>query len=420
MVFIYGGFNRSALRAAAEPSPDPGPEPTPDPGPEPSRDWAAAPEGYSRVFFDDFSQQYTGNNSYQGVNQNKWEIGNRKSWFWAGEKTNVLVKPDGGLYTYGGRLPSVSSSDNTIEDDEVSAVRFASRQKVVKPGFNRPNIFRIYTEWEQRTGYMFAPWQFSTWSQVNVNGRVYDHGWEFDIEAVGSEYDPNKRTFVAHFNSHIWQRVPSEGGTSNSVMNPATPTIQLPDDPRAKIKIELRWRRGSDFYDPYQTFQEYWVEEVSGGAATGNMVRRYHFSPRFMLEYYRGLSQLPAPDDAPPADPLPPELAAVQPKAIWHPDSKLKNKAPWNSISANYGGVCRRPYAAGDDPSYTWFDVMKDSWVEGASGGLNWWNGFAKSAHPFSDSKPLYVSDYEDHHSHIDDHKCYSTVIWGVAAFYPD
>ena len=384
------------------------------------QNWSDPPEGYTRVFFEDFSQPYTGDNSWQGVNLNKWEISDRKTWAWVREKNHVMVKPGGGLYTYGGRLPSVSSTDNTIEDDEVATIGIKTSEFVVQPGSSGPGIIRIRTEWEQARGYIFQPWAFSSWDNVDVNGHTYNHGWEFDLETKGSEYDPDNRTFVAHFTNHTWQRVPSEGYTSNSQPSPEKVTIQLPDDPRAKITIELRWQRGSDFYDPSQTYVEWWVEEVSNGVATGNMVRRYHWSPRFYLEYCRQISSLPLPEDAPPEDPLPAELADVAPSNVWHPDNELSDTPPWDNIPDCEDGTLRRPYAAGHEPTYHWLDIVNDSWTDEGAGRLIWYNGFPKDVFFLSDDKPLKVSDYSDHHSHVDDHHCFSSVIWGVAVFDPD
>ena len=378
------------------------------------QNWSDPPSGYSRVFYEDFSEPYTGDNSWQGVNQNVWEVRDRKSNKWPMEADNVMVKSGGGLYTYGGRLPSVSSTDNTIEDDEVSTSAISTKENIVRPGSSGPRIIRIRTEWDQRYGYIFQPWAFSSWVDVDGGGHTYRHGWEFDLETKGSEYDPVNRTFVAHFNNHTWVRVKGDPQRSQQSMLQAT--IQLPDDPRAQITIEHRWRRGEDFYDPYQTYEEWWVEEVENGVATGNMVRRYHWSPRHILEIFRSRG-IPIPDDAPPAEPLPAELEAVAPmnknyfpKNPYYPDT-----GPWNAL----GERLFRPLIAAEDgyEGYTYLDAVKDSWTDEGAGSLIWWNGFAKDEFFLSDDKPLYVSDYDDHHSHMDDHQCFSTVVWGVAVF---
>jgi len=243
-----------------------------------------------------------------------------------------------------------------------------------------------------------------------------EHGWEFDLETQGSEYNAGARTFKPHFNTHIWNRPKGNAGAMRSQQSPLKKDIQLPSNPRDPITIDLRWRRGSDFWDPYQTHVEWWVEEVVGGVATGNMVRQYHWSPRHFLEAVRNNGNWPKPSDAPPADPLPPELANVAPSNIWAPKNSLKNQSPYNSL----GHLLFQPYVAAYDPSYTWWDVAKDSWVDRAAGGLIWWNGFAKEWFFLADSGTLNVSDYDDHHSHIDDEKCFSSVWWGAAVFDPD
>jgi hypothetical protein len=416
MAILLGSLNRFASRVAAQVPPNGGTddgEPDND-GPVTNEDWATPPAGYDRVFFDDFSQPYTGGNSFQGIDQDKWQIRDRKSWLWPMEKDNVIVKPSGGLYTYGGRLPSKAPGNDTIEDDEKSTSAISTRSNIVRPASSGPRIVRIRTEWEQRRGYLFQPWAFSSWAEVTRNGRTYQHGWEFDCETKGSEYDANNRTFLAHFNNHTWARL--KGEKQRSQQSPRKVTIQLPDDPRAPITIDFRWRRGADFYDPYQTYAEWWVEEVSGGVAKGNMVRRYHWSPRHILENLRRRNH-PIPDDAPPADPLPQELADVAPMdKNWFPTNEQKNQSPWDSL----GDRLHQPPIAADDPSYTWPDVAKDSWTDEGAGSLIWWNGFAKDAYFLSDGSPLHVSDYDDHHSHVNDEKCFSSVIWGVAVFDPD
>ena len=378
------------------------------------QNWDDPPEGYTRVFFEDFSEPHTGDNSWQGVDQNKWEIRDRKNFRWPMEKDMVMVKPGGGLYTYGGRLSSVSSTDNTLENDEVAVSAIKTKEHVVRPGSIGPRIIRIRTEWDQRRGYIFQPWAFSSWVDVKRNGRTYRHGWEFDLETQGSEYDPDNRTFVAHFNNHTWNRLKDDKACSQQ--SPRKVTIQLPDDPRAQISIEFRWRRGEDFYDPRQTYAEWWVEEVSDGVATGKMIRRYHWSPRHLLEIFRN-RDIPIPADAPPEEPLPPELASVAPMdKNWFPKNKYKDREPYDQL----GDRLRQPFIAVDDPSYTWLDVAENSWTDEGAGSLIWWNGFAKDEFFLSDSKPLKVSDYEAHHSHVDDHHCFSSVVWGVAVFDPD
>jgi hypothetical protein len=363
------------------------------------------------VFFDDFSQPYTGSNSFQGVDQNKWAIGDRPGdGLWPFIKENVIVKPEGGLYTYGGRKPSLSSGNNEISNSEKAVSEIRTNAKVVRPASSGPRICRILTEWEQRRGYIYAPWAFSGWVEKTANGKVYDHGWEFDLENQGSEYDPVNRTMVAHFNNHTWSR--SETMWQRSQQSPMQVTIQLPSDPRSRIMIEFRWRRGSDFYDPYNTYAEWWVENVSGGVKTGEMVRRYHWSPRHILETFRGTAT-PVPSDAPPADPLPPELASVAPSNNWIPVRLDGNRNP-------LPGRLHRPNISEEIPSYTWLDVVKDSWSDEGAGSFIWWNGFANDGYFLSDPSPLFVSDYADHHSHVDDVKCFSTVCWGVAVFDPD
>ena len=180
------------------------------------QNWDDPPAGYTRVFHDDFSQPYTGGNNWQGVDQSKWEINsvdgepnqsgaNADKWPFYG--TNVMVKNGGGLYSYGGRRPELCPGDNSIENDEVALSSFSTQENVVRPGSSGPRIIRIRTEWEQARGYIFAPWAFSSWVDVDAGGHTYRHGWEFDLETKGSEYDPVNRTFVAHFNNHTWVRI---------------------------------------------------------------------------------------------------------------------------------------------------------------------------------------------------------------------
>jgi len=48
-------------------------------------------------------------------------------------------------------------------------------------------------------------------------------------------------------------------------------------------------------------------------------------------------------------------------------------------------------------------------------------DGFTRVGRFLADNQdPLFVSDYDDHHSHIDDEKCFATVRWGVVVFDPD
>ena len=386
--------------------------------------WSDPPEGYTRVFFEDFSEPYTGDNSWQGVDNNKWEIPSAN-----GEpdesgrsvdkhptfSSNVMVKDGGGLYTYGGRRPD-REGGNTISDDERAAGYFKSRDHVVKPGYSGPRIVRIRMEWEQIGAYLLAPWSFSSWAEVTVNGVTFEQGWEHDLETRGSEYDANARTFKPHFNNHVWNRPIDYRGAQSSQQSPLSKDVKLPDDPRGLTTIELRWRRGADFWDPYQTYVEWWVEEVVDGEATGNMIRRYHWSPRHLLEEKRNNDNWIKPDDPPPAEPLPPELAEVAPSKVWAGKNRLKDTPPYDKL----GDRLFQPYIAAYDESYTWWDVVRDSWSDEGAGQLSFDNGFKRGWYFLSPEGPLYVSDYEGHHSHVDDHHCISSVIWGVAVFDPD
>ena len=422
MAIFLGSLNRSALRAAAQPPADDlvVDETFTD------QDWATPPDGYTTVFYDDFSSPVTGNiggyESWQGIDRSKWRIPSvdgepdpssrnpEKDPFYG---SNAMIKSGGGFYTYGGRRPTLAPGDNTIDDDERAKVSVSSRPLIFKPGFSGPRIIRIRTEWEQARAYHYMPWSFSSWAEVTVGGVTFQHGWEHDLENRGSDYDANARTFRPHFNNHIWQRRKDTWQSMGSQQNPLKKDVQLPSNPRDPITIDIRWRRGSDFWDPYQTYVEWWVEEVVGGVATGNMVRQYHWSPRHFLESVRNW---PTPSDAPPADPLPPELANVAPSNVWAPKNSLQDQSPYDTL----GNWLYQPYAAAHDPSYTWWDVVKDSWSDEGAGGLIWSNGFQRENFFLSDDGTLFVSDYDDHHSHVDDEHCFSSVCWGVVVFDPD
>lgn len=326
-----------------------------------------------------------------------------------------MVKDGGGLYTYGGRRPKLEGG-NEISDDERAKTKIKTKELVVRPGYSASRIIRIRTEWEQARAYSFQPWAFSSWAEVTAGGVTFQHGWEHDLEDRGSEYNGNARTFEPHFNNHIWSRPKDKWSAMSSQQSPMAKDVKLPDNPRAKITIELRWRRGDDFWDPYQTYVEWWVEEVVNGEATGNMIRRYHWSPRHFLEMKRSDDRWVKPDDTPPAEPLPPELAEVAPSNIWAGNNKLKDTPPYDKL----GDKLFQPYIAAYDESYTWWDVVRDSWSDEGAGSLTWSNGFQRENFFLSDDGTLYVSDYDDHHSHVDDHYCFSSVIWGVAVFDPD
>ena len=427
MAIFLGSLNRSALRAAAQPPADDPvvDEPVVD-GPITDRSWAIPPDGYRRVFFDDFSKPSGTSNSWQGINLDNWAMpsvdgqpdpfgraSTSKHPFFG---SNSIVKPDGGLYMYGGRRPDMAPGGNAISNDERGKTDFQSRERFFYPGYTKPRIIRIRTEWDQRKGYSYQPWGFSSWVDVTRGGITFEHGWEMDLENKGSEYDPIARTFEPHFNNHIWMRVKGGGDNGRSQMSPLSYDVELPSNPRAQINIDIRWQRGSDFWDPYQTYIEWWTDEIVNGESTGNMVRRYHWSPRHMLEAKRSSSNWVKPSDAPPSDPLPPELANVAPSNIWAPSNKRKNETPYDRL----GNLLFQPYIAAYDPSYTWWDVCRDSWTEEAKGRLLWHSGFPKEWFFLADDGNFFVSDYSDHHSHVDDEKCFSTVCWGTAVFDPD
>jgi len=420
MAIFLGSLNRSALRAAAQ---DPVDDPVVE-QPVSGATWATPPTGYTTAFLDDHSQPTTEAFSWQGVDRNKWYIAsndgnpdpnNRSNDDFPFYGSNVIVKPEGGLYMYAGRRPPLAPGDDTISDNERSAASIKSKSLIVKPGFSGPRIVRIRGEWEQRLAYTKDFFSFSSWVEVTRNGVAFEHGFEHDIESRGSEYDPNARTFRPHFNNHLWQRPKAEWQAMGSQQSPLSYDVPLPSDPRGQVNFDLRWRRGSDFWDPFQTYLEWWTDEIVDGVSTGNMVRRYHWSPRHLLEERRG--SWPTPSDAPPADALPPELANVAPSTTYLPGNRLSGQSPYSSLD----DPLKRPYIAAYDPDYTWWDVCRDSWSDEGAGSLTSTDGFARVGKFLADNQdPLLVSDYADHHSHIDDEKAFATVRWGVVVFDPD
>ena len=135
-----------------------------------------------------------------------------------------------------------------------------------------------------------------------------------------------------------------------------------------------------------------------------------------MLELKRSNANWVKPTDAPPADPLPSELASVASDTTFLPSNDRQGESPYDSL----GSTLFQPYIAGFDSDYTWWDVVRDSWTEQGKGKLLWHSGFPKEWFFLADDGNLFVSDYSDHHSHVDDEKCFSTVCWGTAVFDPD
>ena len=414
MAIFLGSLNRSALRAAAQPPADDPvvDEPVTDP------DWGTPPAGYTSVFFDDFAAPVTGTvnglQSWQGIDRSKWVVADARTGNpdgsganptkWPFRSSLAQVPASGMLYMYGGRRPEASASDNTIEETERAQCAVSMRQQLVYPRAN-PVIVRTRQPWEQRKGYIYSPWFFGRRRTINANGKSHQIGWEIDIETQGGEYDPINRTFRSHFNFHQWQW---QGNHWKSQKNPLRVDIPLPDNPQADFTIELRWARGSDFLDPYQTYCEYWIEDPS----SGELIRRYHHSPRNFLEAHRGDGRV-FPDGPPvPKDPLPPELASVAGKPKINPN--VHTQSPYNQYNKMY--VPWLYYDAG----WTWLDHMEKSWGPETPGHLIYWNGFARNAYFLADSGAFDVRDYSDHYSHIDDHKCFASPVRGVAVFEPE
>ena len=412
MVIFFGSLNRSALRAAAQPPAD---DPVVD-EPAPDQDWATPPAGYSRVFFDDFAAPVTGTvngfQSWQGIDRSKWEVADAKTGNpdgsgvpftqWPFRSPLAEVKPGGKLWMYGGRDPSVSDTDNTIEEPQRALCAVKMRPKVFWPS-NPPMIMRIHGPWEQRYGYNHQPWLFGDRRRITANGKNHDIGWEIDIETRGSEYNHGDRTWKPHFNFHQWQW---QGSNWQSQMNMTSRRMTLPWDPLDTISIELRWARGSDFYDPYQTYCEYWIEERGG-----DKVRVYHHSPRHFLEESRSDNRVwpngrPASQQA-----LPQELASIAGTTLFRPNKHTK--WPYNEYDRVY--VPWLYYDAGWD----WGKHMEESWVEQTASGLIWWTGFSRNSFFLSDGGTYNVKDYSDHYSHVDDHKCFACPVSGVAVFAP-
>ncbi|NBB74788.1 MAG: hypothetical protein GVY35_14070 [Bacteroidetes bacterium] len=379
--------------------------------------WSQAPAGYNRVFFDDFAAPVTGTvngfQSWQGIDRSKWTVADAETGNPDGSGANATkwpfrsplaeVKPGGKLWMYGGRNPSKSDTDNTIEETQRALCSVSMRQNLFWPS-NPAMIMRHYGPWEQRYGYSHQPWLFGRRRRISANNQAHDIGWEIDIETQGSEYDHANRTWVPHFNFHQWQW---HNGFRKSQKNPRKTRMTLPWDPSESICIELRWARGSDFYDPYQTYCEYWIEERGG-----DKVCAYHHSPRNFLEEHRDDNRVwpngrPASKQA-----LPPELASVAGKPKINPNPHTT--WPYNEYTNMY--VPWLYYDAGWD----WGKHMEETWVKATSSGLVWWTGFSRDAFFLSDSGTFNVGDYSDHYSHVDDNKCFACPVNGVAVFDPD
>ena len=424
MAIFLGSLNRPALRAAVQPPAD---DPVVD-DPVTGQDWASPPEGYNTAFSGDFSQPVTGivngSQSWQGIDRSKWEVPDSKSGNpdgtsiqdtdrWKIRSTNAVVPEEGLLYLYGGRLPENVPGPNAIQNTEFGFSTVAARSNSLYPSRSAPTILRFRQRWEQRKHYTAASWASGFWGTINVGGQTYNVGWEHDIETQGTEYDHANRTFKPHFNNHLWCKVP--GGLMSSQMSPMTVEAPLPDDPLAEITLEMRWRRGPDFWDPTQTYVEWYTPEIINGEDTGNMVRRYHWSPRHLLEGGRNKFFLNGSEPAP--QPLPGYLAAVAPWKLWKANNTMKGTAPWSSMSDKL----IKPLMAAHDPNYTFFDLCDAAWDKNTVvGGAQWWNGFTGPGFFLNDPGPAYVSDYTDHYSYVNQAKLFAAPIRGMAIFHPD
>lgn len=379
--------------------------------------WSTPPVNYIRVFFDDFAAPVTGMingyESWQGVDRSKWVVADTRSGNpdtsgvnatkWPHRSKLAEVKASGQLWMYGGRKPELSSSDDTIEETERGMCSVSQRQNMFWPS-NPGMVMRISGPWEQREGYNHQPWLFGDRRRIMANGTDHDIGWEIDIETRGIEYSQANRTWMPHFNFHQWQW---QGNYRKSQKNPRKTRMTLPWDAQESILIELVWQRGSDFYDPYQTFCEYWITERGG-----DKVRAYHHSPRNFLEAHRDDIRVwpngrPASKEA-----LPAELASVAGSPMLNPNPH--EQWPYNEYNKMY--VPWLYYDAGWD----WGRHMEETWVQQTKGRLIWFTGFTREVFFLGDTGTFYVGDYADHYSHVDDHRCFACPVNGVAVFAPN
>jgi len=423
MAIFLGSLNRSASRAAVQPPAD---DPVVD-EPVTDQDWDTPPDGYTTVFFDDFSQPVSGTvngfESWEGIDRSKWEVTDSKSKQpdgtgindtdrWKIRSHNAIVPAGGLCHLYGGRIVENSPGPNRIRNSELCFGVIGARTQAWKPSSSAPSILRFRQRWIQRKHYELAPWTFGSWKTITVGGVQYQIGWEHDLETKGSEYDPVNRTFVPHFNNHIWHRQANDFSTMRSQQCPMKVTVPLPTDPDAEITIEVRWRLGPNFWDAEQTYMEWFTDEIVDGVSTGNMIRRYHWSPQHLLWISRFKDVRNGTEPTPTA--IPGYLAAVAPSNNFFPRNPLPNTSPYAAL----GSPMFKPLMSAQDSSWTFFDVCREAWND-APGGAQWWNGFMGSGYFLGDSGDAFVSDYDDHYSHQDDARAFACPLRGMAIFHP-
>ena len=245
------------------------------------------------------------------------------------------------------------------------------------------------------------------------------------------------RRLQANWNLHLWHRISVPGGLTPSTTDcyhSSKTWITLPDAPLAPLTIELRIARGSDFYDPTQTYVEWWVENVR----TGRMERHYHASPRSDLEARRGSVDWGFDAGVPAAEPLPPALAAVAPNPFvldnWFHDDDPVTGAPavlgladlaavaadptWGPYHA-IGAQARKPYSAGADPSQTWLDFWDEVLNASLSSRFILHGGFQGSEFFLQPAGDPVLADYTAHPTHMDDVRAVASPISSVEVFGP-
>ena len=415
--------------------------------------WDVAPPGYARVFHDDFTPvegRRRGYVAWQGIDRSKWKVKGEVFAAEDGHKADpaknymstehAMATAERGLLLYGGRRADRAGAGWPLSNADRRKSAVATRQPVVAPPppGSGPLVVRTRTAWELLPYYTKHLWTFADWTDYTVGARTFQKTLEIDLETGPADYSATPpRRVKAHWNVHIWHSIKIAGpfwNTQASCFHKATSVIALPDDPLAPLTIELRVARGTDFYDPTQTYIEWWVENVG----TGRLERHYHVSPRSDLEARRGQANWGFDAGVPAREPLPPALAAVAPKPATRPNW-FRNDAPKTGAPAllglpdlaavatdatwgpyyDLGKGTPKPYTSVEDPSRTWLDEWDEVFNTNTASRFILHGGFQGSRYFLQpDGRPV-LADYRGHPTHLDEVRAFASPIRGVAVFEP-